>query len=447
LAGEPKPFRLILSPTNLSGSKRLQSELSYIAHITMTTTIQEEVLRNAAKSATPFTLGQRASFWVAALVVVHTLWTSAAPAMTYPLYASEWHLTPTVTTAIFSVYPLLVVTVLICFGDLSDYLGRRKTMLLGLGASLVGVLLFAVAPNVYWVFVGRAFMGIGVGLSAAPSAAAMVEFSPAQSGRAGSITTVAQASGLALALLVGGALIAYGPYPTRLNFWVLFAFIAMVFSATWFLPRQSSSEASGRWHPKFFKVAKGLYQIFATSAAAVTTGYALGALMMSLGAQIAHDLIGSDNTLVNGAAMSVFALVSGSVALFAKRLSPSSAMTIGGVASTVGMGLLALSSYQRSLITFIGAVAAAGIGYSLLFLGGLNLINANAPTHHRGGTLSAVLFVAYLTQGVIALLLGAAASAWGLQMAINLASIAIAALSLLAIVLAATSSLHPGRAS
>src|ERR1700733_9969317 len=126
-----------------------------------------------------YTLGQRASFWVAAAVVVHTLWTSAAPAMTYPLYASEWHLTPTATTAIFSAYPLLVVTVLICFGDLSDYLGRRKTMLLGLGASLVGVLLFAVAPNVYWLFLGRAFMGIGVGLSAAPSAAAMVEFSPA----------------------------------------------------------------------------------------------------------------------------------------------------------------------------------------------------------------------------------------------------------------------------
>jgi hypothetical protein len=51
----------------------------------------------------------------------------------------------------------------------------------------------------------------------------MVEFSPAgQASRAGSITTAAQALGLALALLVGGALIAYAPLPTRLNFWVLF---------------------------------------------------------------------------------------------------------------------------------------------------------------------------------------------------------------------------------
>jgi hypothetical protein len=82
---------------------------------------------------------------------------------------------------------------------------------------------------------------------------------------------------------------------------VLFVVIAVVFSATWFLPRHTSSEAVGRWRPKFFRVPGGLFKIFVTSAAAVTTGYSLGALIMSLGAQIAHDLIGSGNTLVNGA--------------------------------------------------------------------------------------------------------------------------------------------------
>jgi MFS family permease len=188
----------------------------------MTNTVSQVPIPKPPESGADQVLSQRASFWVAASVVMHTLWTSAAPAMTYPLYASEWHLRPTVTTTIFAIYPLVVVTVLIFFGDISDYIGRRTTMLIGLGASLIGVLLFAVAPSVYWIFLGRFFMGVGVGLSAAPSAAAMVEFSPAgQAGRAGSITTAAQALGLALALLVGGALIAYAPLPTRLNFWVL----------------------------------------------------------------------------------------------------------------------------------------------------------------------------------------------------------------------------------
>ena len=38
-----------------------------------------------------FVLGRRASLIVSASVVAHTLWTSAAPAMAYRLYAQEWH--------------------------------------------------------------------------------------------------------------------------------------------------------------------------------------------------------------------------------------------------------------------------------------------------------------------------------------------------------------------
>jgi MFS family permease len=83
------------------------------------------------------TIGHRASFQVAAAVVSHTLWTNAAPAVTYPLYAAKWNHSLTVTSAIFAIYPIVVVAVLIGFGDISDYIGRRATTLLGLGSSLL----------------------------------------------------------------------------------------------------------------------------------------------------------------------------------------------------------------------------------------------------------------------------------------------------------------------
>ena len=405
---------------------------------------REESLPAVEKAKAPYTLGQRASFWVAAAVVVHTLWTSAAPAMSYPLYAAEWHLTPVITTAIFAVYPLAVVSALVLFGDMSDYIGRRKTMLLGLAASFVGVLLFAVAPTVSWIFVGRAFMGIGVGLSAAPSAAALVEFSPAgQAKRAGAITAAAQSLGLALALLVGGALIEYAPLPARLNFWVLSAVIALIFVATWFLPHHTAGEAAGRWHPRIPTVPRELYRIFAASTVSVTIGYALGSVMLSLGSQIAHDLIGSANHLINGAALSLLAITSGIVAICAKGLSSRFSMATGGSISIAGMGLLALSTHQHSLAIFLAAVAITGVGYSLSFLGGLNLINANAPAHHRGGTLSAVLLVAYFMQGFVAQLLGVAATAWGLRVAVDLGSLAIALLGITTILLATFSRKTP----
>jgi MFS family permease len=118
--------------------------------------------------------------------------------MTYRLYAEEWHQTSTVTTGIFAIYPIVVVAALIGFGDISDHIGRRATMLLGLCASLIGAFLFAVAPNVPYLFAGRAFMGVGVGLTAGASTAAMVEFSAdGLSKRAASITAAAQAFGAA----------------------------------------------------------------------------------------------------------------------------------------------------------------------------------------------------------------------------------------------------------
>ncbi len=51
-------------------------------------------------------------------VVAHTLWTSAAPAMAYRIYAEQWHLSHTATTGIFAIYPRFVVTRLVLFGDL-----------------------------------------------------------------------------------------------------------------------------------------------------------------------------------------------------------------------------------------------------------------------------------------------------------------------------------------
>src|SRR5277367_5769717 len=115
------------------------------------------------RASPPVALGPCASLFVSAGVVAHTLWTSAAPALAYRLYADEWPLNHTVTTGIFAIYPVIVVLTLIGFGDISDHIGRRATMLMGLGASLAGTLMFAVAPDVMWLFMARALMGVGVG--------------------------------------------------------------------------------------------------------------------------------------------------------------------------------------------------------------------------------------------------------------------------------------------
>ena len=375
-------------------------------------------------------LDRRASFWVSAGVVAHTLWTSAAPAMTYRLYASEWHLTVTTTAEIFAIYPIVVVSVLILFGGLSDRIGLRATMLLGLGASFLGALTLALAHGVPWLFVARAFMGVGVGLSAGPSTAAMVEFNEGGAPRRASVAaTAAQAAGFAAALIVAGALTQYAPSPLHLVFWLLAFLIAALFSVAWFLPRPAQSGAAGGWTPRLPSVPRSARKAFMVAAFAMTTAYTHGVMILSLGGQIAHDLVRSPNTLVNGSILAVFAITSGVVSLLARSLPTRTAMLAGAAASGAGMGLLAVATAFHAIALFLCATAMTGAGYSLLFLSALEVVNGAIPAARRGATLSALYLLGYLAVGVLAPILGRIATLHGLGVAVDLGAAVIAALS------------------
>jgi hypothetical protein len=140
--------------------------------------------------------------------------------------------------------------------------------------------------------------------------------------------------------------------------------------------------------------------------------------------------------LVNGAVLSLFAIVSGAAGIVARSFRAPVAMVLGALASAIGMGLLALSVGLHDLRIFLLATSIAGAGYSLLFLSAIEVINAAAPTHQRGGILSALYLLAYLSIGTVALVLGIVATARGLRLAVDLGAGAIAALSLATLVLA-----------
>ena len=379
-------------------------------------------------------LSTRASFWAAAAVVVIALWASGAPSIIYPVYVAEWALTPIVITAIFAVYPITLVITLIIFGGISDYVGRRATLLAGLGAMALGILVFALAPDVSWLFVGRVFQGFGVGLAMAPASAAMVEFSRGTTaGRASSINTAATATGLALATIVGGALVQYLPFPSRLAYWVLLILTLAVLATVAFMPRHvAGTEPAGRWRPRGIAVPKGLGLVVATSALAITAGFTMGALILSLGSQIAKQLIGTTDAFVAGTVIAVSAVAIGVSAILGRRLSPTVSIGAGGVTTALGMGLIALSAALASLPVFIIASVAAGIGYGLLFNGGLGLVNRHAPNSHRAQTLSAVYLVAYLAQGLAAVAIGLTATGIGLALAVDIWAPIIAGICLLA---------------
>jgi predicted MFS family arabinose efflux permease len=374
----------------------------------------------------------RARFWTAAAVVVVALWSSGAPALVYPVYEQAWGLTPAVITAIFAVYPVVLVVVLVVFGGISDYIGRRVTMLAGLGSIIVGVLIFALAPDVAWLFAGRIFQGIGVGLALSPAGAALVEYGRSAS-RASSINTLATAVGLTIATVLGGGLVQYAPWPRELTFWVLLVVTVALAVAVFFLPRNDrSAEPGARWRPRPIRVPRSLRGVVTAASLGAATSFAVGAVLISLGAQLIKDVLHTDNALVAGIVLAISSMVGGVVSIAARRLAPRTAVASGAFLGAFAIGLLVVSANLSSLLLFIVTSVIFGAAYGMLFLGSLGLINRYAQPDHRAGTLSVVYLVAYLGQGTVAIGLGLLATALGLAPALSIVGPVLIALALAA---------------
>jgi MFS family permease len=385
-------------------------------------------------------LSRRTNFWIAAAVAALALWTSAAPSASYPLYSSDWGLSAAATTSVYAVFPAALVIVLLLLGDLSDHIGRRTAILAGLAIELAGVLLFVFAHDVWWLYAGRAISGIGVGLSLSPATAAMGEFSsPSLKPLASSITTAITSLAVAIAFLLGGGLIQYAPLPLRLNYGVLAAVIVVVLVASWFLPRHTRAQTAQPWRPKVSVVIPhGHRRTFAGAAAALVSAFTLGAVVLSLGGDIARQLAGSDNAFVSGALLAIFGVLAAAMPVLLARIPVRAVVTAGALASLVGAGLLVLTGIEHSIAIFCVTAAVAGVGYSLNFMGGIMLVNQHAPVHHRARMFSAGYLGGYVAQGAIAVALGAIATDVGIRTAVDVGAVALAVIFVASLVLAGT---------
>jgi predicted MFS family arabinose efflux permease len=389
-------------------------------------------------------LSRTASFATAVSAAGLALWASAASTPNYPLYAKEWNLAPWVPAAMFAAYPATLIPVLLVLGNLSDHVGRRRALLAGLSGIAAGAVALGAAPDPAWVFAGRALMGLGVGLTLSPATAAAVEFSgPGREHRAHSVTTAGTATGLVLALLVGGGLVQYGPAPLYADYWALFVVVVVALATVWFLPRGSTGERAGSWRPRRLLVPRQRRSAFLGGVLGIAAAYAIGAVYVGLGAQIGQALLHSSNALVACGAIALSTAAIGVVAILGRRVQPMAKIVVGAVLTLPGMSTLVFAGLSRGLLLFILSGILCGAAYSLLFAGGLALINLAAPVGQHGAALSSGYLVAYAVQAATALGLGAVATASGFQRAVDLALPVVAALALGAVSLAGVGRREP----
>jgi MFS transporter, DHA1 family, tetracycline resistance protein len=144
-----------------------------------------------------------------------------------PVYAKDFGASAGVSGLLVATYSMMQLVCAPILGRLSDRIGRRPILLLGLGGSCVSYAIFAVAPSLAWLFVSRALAGaFGATISTAQAYVADVT-TPETRSRGMGLLGAAFGIGFVIGPALGGLL-------TQLGNWAPGAF-ASALSAIAFL--------------------------------------------------------------------------------------------------------------------------------------------------------------------------------------------------------------------
>src|SRR3954451_21860780 len=89
-----------------------------------------------------FLLPEGLSFWAAAAIAFLAFAANAAVSPLYRVYQVQFGFSATTLTLLFTVYVVVLLVTLLCFGSLSDHVGRRPVLFAGLAVGAVGCAVF-----------------------------------------------------------------------------------------------------------------------------------------------------------------------------------------------------------------------------------------------------------------------------------------------------------------
>lgn len=392
---------------------------------------------SATVTRSRFELGRTSAFWVLAVMLGLLLFASSAPSPLYVVYQAEWGFSTITLTSVFAVYALALLVSLVVAGSVSDHVGRRPALLFALAIELVGMLLFALAQDVLWLFAARIVQGLATGIAMGTISAALIDLEPANRPRLGSTMGVAAPlSGLAGGALGAGVLVQYGPDPTRLIFWLLLGVFAVMTVLAATIPE--TVRPDGAWtrslRPRL-AVPPELRTAFVATIPCLVATWALGGLILSLAPSLTAGVLGDPSHVAGGLPIFIMAGVS-AVASVRLRETHARAAARGGLSAMiagVALALVALDAGSTGL--FLLATAVAGLGFGPAFAGAFRALSTRAAVAERGGLVSSILAVAYLAFSLPAVAAGAAVTQLGLRDTADVYGIALIALAVVALLL------------
>lgn len=358
------------------------------------------------------------AFLLTAYAFAVTMCGTTLPAPLYGLYQRQLGFSSLVVTVVFAVYAVGVIVALLLFGRVSDHVGRRPVLLVGLGLSAASAVCFLLEGGLPALFAGRVLSGLSAGLFTGTATVAVIELAPERRrGTATLVATVANMGGLGSGPLLAGVLAEYAAAPLRLVFVVDLALVALAVVAVLLTEETVRDRHRGWSRPGRLRVPPRTRPAFVPAAMAGFAGFAMFGLFTSVAPSFLRQVEGVANLAAEGAVVcSVFAASTGGQLLMA-RVGVRRALLVGCVALTAGMAAIAGSLAAASLPLLVLGAVVAGAGQGLSFRAGVTDVGRSSPPDQRAEVTSALFVVLYVAISIPVVGVGALSVAAGLRTA------------------------------
>ena len=352
----------------------------------------------------------------------------------YATYERVFRLSPLDVTLLVAVYAAAVVVALLICGPLSDTAGYRPVLVAGLAAAACGSALLAVASGPGWLFAGRAVQGLAVGTCSGALTAGLVLTEPrGRRARASFLAATATTAACGFGPVLAGALAQYAPAPRTLSFLVEIGLLVPAVAAVATLPG-SLGVTGQRWQPRWPSLPARIRTAFLAPALVSLLAWAVAYVVLALIPSYAAAALGDSNLLVDGAAAGSLLLVAALAQAACRSWDPARAGEAGLAGLAGGLVTLIAAGLAGSVAVLFAAMAVAGAGQGLAFMGGLRRINEIAPPEARAGTVSMFYVVTYAGSGLVTVGVGLLATLLGLTASVRWFGAVLAAACLLMLV-------------
>lgn len=317
----------------------------------------------------------------------------------YAGYARQYGFSTAVLALIFAVYALVLIPSLMIFGQLSDQLGRRPVIAIGLGLAIGALALFAAAQGVAWLFAARAVQGLAQGMMSGAATAALAELAGSGGARrAALLATLAQAGGAAIGVALAGVLAQWAPDPQVLPFVAGMVTCATAAALLAVVP-EPGGDRHGGFRIRRPRVPAEIRADFARVAITAAAVWAVaGGLFLSIIPSYAGRLVLHSQNLALLGLITAIALACSCLAQFSTRHGAPPAQAQAGGLITLGGGLvlLVLAAPTHSPTMLIVGTVLAGIGHGVAFLAAQDELTRLAPDGQRAEVSAAFYVCIYL---------------------------------------------------